>query len=88
MSGGPGYGLWLPDARADFRLYNDVCAPEEAGDEEHLGYLAQGQFFVRLLRDTMRGGGFRGPVDRESDELAPLPLRAVQRQLAEGLLPI
>jgi hypothetical protein len=88
VSGGPGYGLWLPDARADFRLYNDVCAPEEAGDEEHLGYLAQGQFFVRLLRDTMRGGGFRGPVDRESDELTPLPLRAVQRQLAEGLLPI
>jgi hypothetical protein len=88
VSGGPGYGVWLPDARADFRIYNDVCRNEEKGDEEAMGYLADGQFFVRMLRDSMIGGGFRGPVDRNDDDMPPLPLRPLQRQLADGLLRI
>jgi hypothetical protein len=36
----------------------------------------------------MFGGGFRGPIDRDDDDIRPLPLRALQRQLAEGLLQI
>jgi hypothetical protein len=86
VSGGPGYGVWLPDTRADFRVYCDVCRADERGEDD--GYLADGQFFVRMLRDTMLGGGFRGPIDRSDDEWRPLPLRALQRQLAQGLLQI
>jgi hypothetical protein len=88
VSGGSDYAVWLPDARADFRIYNDLCSPEERGNEEALGYVADGQFFVRMLRDTMLGGGFRGPLDRErdDDEVRLLPLRALERQLASGLL--
>lgn len=84
VSGGPfGPCIWLPDVNADFRICGDMCPPDERGEDE-----LDGQYFVRMLRQTMLGGGFRGPIDRDQDEVVSLPLRALERQLASGLLPI
>ncbi len=84
VSGGAfGQCIWLPDASADFRICGDMCPPDERGDDE-----LDGQYFVRMLRQTMLGGGFRGPIDRDQDQIVWLPLRALELQLASGLLPI
>ena len=83
---GEHYSLWLPDSAADVRLFQDLCP----ADERPLGrpFDRRGQFFVRLLRDVCRHGGFRGPVDIDALDLHRLPMRNLQRQLAEGLLPL
>jgi hypothetical protein len=86
VSGGNGYSLWVPDSCADFRIVGDVCAPEARPDGRPFD--PRGQWFVQMLRDVQRGGGFRGPVDRKTDEMRPLPLRPLELELGKGLLPM
>lgn len=79
VSGGPGYGVWLPQPAADFRIFLDVFHGADGG---------HGQWFVEMLRDTQLGGGFRGPIDRTDDDWRRLPLRKLERELGDGLLAI
>jgi hypothetical protein len=73
-SGGENYHVVLPDARADFPIS---------------GMYGVDEFFVRYLRATFTGGGFRGRL-RDIDDrcVKDLPDLAVTARLAEDLLPI
>jgi hypothetical protein len=92
VSGGAGYAVWLPEPCADCRIIGDVCSADERPPAVSPASAARGQWFVRMLRDVQRGGGFRGPVDRAfagPPGLMPrLPFRALELELAQGLLTI
>jgi hypothetical protein len=85
VSGGENCHVWLPNPSADARIVGDVCPDAERNEAE------EGQFFVRALRRTMQGGGFRGRVPLARDAVTPegwAPWRPLHRKLAAGLLPI
>ncbi|MBB4742026.1 hypothetical protein BJY16_005485 [Actinoplanes octamycinicus] len=75
-SGGMNYHVLLPDNGADFRIYG-ICNEEDRF----------GDWFVDYLRETFRGGGFRGGIAIDEDEVVgrELPDLAFTRQLAVGL---
>jgi hypothetical protein len=71
------YHVLLPDNGADFRIYGMICNEvDQFGD-----------WFVDYLRETFRGGGFRGGIAMDDDEVAgrELPDLAFTRRLASGL---
>ena len=76
-SGGMNYHVLLPDNGADFRIYGMICNEvDQFGD-----------WFVDYLRETFRGGGFRGGIAMDDDEVVgrELPDLAFSRRLAVGL---
>ncbi|MBL7252704.1 hypothetical protein [Paractinoplanes lichenicola] len=76
-SGGENYAVLLPDAGADFRIYGMISNEEDMF----------GDWFVDYLRETFRGGGFRGTVDGDEFGIVGrrLPELRITRELAEGL---
>jgi hypothetical protein len=79
-SGGMNYHVLLPDAGADFPIYGMISS-----EESHFG-----DYFIDYLRETFRGGGFRGTVEQRDDgtlHRAPPDLEITHR-LAEGLQPL
>jgi len=76
-SGGMNYHVLLPDDGADFRVYGMIMSEESLF----------GEHFVDYLRQTLRGGGFRGTVDVHDDSVTGrvLPDLDIARRLAEGL---
>ncbi|MEV4753639.1 hypothetical protein AB0J86_00765 [Micromonospora sp. NPDC049559] len=79
-SGGMNYNVLLPEAGADFRIYGMII-----NEESHFG-----DWFVGYLRETFRGGGFRGKVDVRDDSVVGrlIPDLEITHRLAEGLQPI
>lgn len=79
-SGGMNYHVLLPDAGADFRIYGMIIAEQSLFGEHFVGY----------LRETFRGGGFRGTVEVRDDSVVgrKLPDLEIARYLAAGLQPI
>lgn len=76
-SGGMNYHVLLPNDGADFRIYGMICnEADQFGD-----------WFVDYLRETIRGGGFRGSVAIEDGQVVGrhLPDLAFTRRLAVGL---
>jgi hypothetical protein len=76
-SGGMNYHVLLPDNGADFRIYGMICDEvDQFGD-----------WFVDYLRETFRGGGFRGGIAMDDDEVVGRELAdlAFTRRLAIGL---
>ena len=75
-SGGENYHVWLPDARADFRIE---------------GMYGINEYFVAYLQATFRYGGFRGRVETlEEDEERchqVTPQLHIITQLATNLVP-
>jgi hypothetical protein len=79
-SGGMNYHVLLPDEGADFRIYGMITSGESLF----------GDHFVDYLRETFRGGGFRGCVEVRDDSVTgrALPDLDIARSLAAGLQPI
>jgi hypothetical protein len=79
-SGGMNYHVLLPDDGADFRIYGMIMSEQSLF----------GEHFVDYLRETLRGGGFRGNVEVRDDSVTgrSLPDLDVTRRLAEDLQPI
>jgi hypothetical protein len=78
-SGGMSYHVLLPDEGADFRIYGMIMSKVDLF----------GEYFVGYLRETFRGGGFRGTVAmHDSVTGRTLPDLDITRRLAEGLRPI
>jgi hypothetical protein len=73
-SGGGNYHVALPDPRADFPI---------------IGMYGIDEFFIRYLRASFAGGGFRGRIrDTGGKCVKDLPPFVLTSRLAEGLLPI
>ncbi|WP_327009659.1 hypothetical protein OHA72_21985 [Dactylosporangium sp. NBC_01737] len=79
-SGGDHYEVLLPDDSADFRIYGMVMSDQSPF----------GEHFVEYLRETFRGGGFRGTVEVREGRLAgrSLPDLDIASRLADGLQPL
>lgn len=79
-SGGMNYHVLLPDTAADFRIYGMITS-----EEHHFG-----DYFVAYLRETFRGGGFRGAIAENGDGSLhrEIPDFDITRRLADGLQPI
>jgi hypothetical protein len=79
-SGGMNYHVLLPDDGADFRIYGMIMSEQSLF----------GEYFVDYLRETFRGGGFRGTVEVHDDSVTgwSLPDLEIARHLADGLQPI
>lgn len=79
-SGGMNYNVLLPDDGADFRIYGMIISEQSLF----------GEHFVEYLRETFRGGGFRGTVEVHDDQVVgrSLPDLDIASRLADGLQPI
>ncbi|MEV0134228.1 hypothetical protein AB0H83_37935 [Dactylosporangium sp. NPDC050688] len=68
------------DDSADFRIYGMIMSEQNLFGEHFVGY----------LRETFRGGGFRGTVEVRDDQVVgrSLPDLDIARRLANGLQPI
>ncbi len=75
-SGGENYHVWLPNARADFRIE---------------GMYGINEYFVEYLRATFKSGGFRGrvePLEEDEERCRKVsPRLRVITQLAVDLVP-